>query len=244
MSAIKIYSSRGCGGPENTAAAFRAAFAAGADAASCDLRRTADGQFVAVRDPGTGRLCGRDWQVARTEWAHLKTLRVLDREPIAHIDDLLNILILRPCREFFFRLPDAGERDAADLARRVAGAGVQGRVFLTMPANRPALLAAARAAVPGLGLAVEKRLPCGLPDAARAAKAHRVVTGWGGGSSPCLLYAAASLCGLAGQLREAAAAGVEISAGPARHPRDVRRLKELGVAAVWTSDPEMAAKYS
>jgi len=240
---MKIYSSRGFDGPENTAAAFRAAFAAGADAASCDLRRTADGQFVALRDPDMGRLCGRGWRVAGTEWAHIKTLRVLGKEPVAHLDDLLNILILRPCREFFFRLPGACPRDAADLARRIASAGVQGRSFLTVPAGREDLLREASAAAPGLGLAAEKALPYDLPGAARAAGVPRLVTGWGE-RRPGLFYAAASVFGFAAQARAAAAAGVELSAGTARHPRDVRRLKELGAAAVWTSDPEMAAKYS
>lgn len=233
-----------CGGlPGNTTAAFKASFAAGAAAAGCDLRRTADGQFVAFPDASAGRLCGMDWRIAGTEWSHLKTLRILGREPVAHLDDILNLLILRPTKEFFLRPELGGEREAADLARQVARAGVQGRVFLTLPPCRAGWLAAAAAAVPALGLAVEKRLPCGLLDAAWDAKARRVVTGWRCRSAG-LFRAAASLCGLPGQLREAAAAGVEISAGPARHPRDVRRLKELGVTAVWAADPEMAAKYS
>lgn len=244
MAQIKIYAGRGCCGPENTAAAFKAAFDAGADAAVCDIRRTADGQFVAFRDAGTGRLCGRDWEIAATEWGHLKTLRVAGREQIAHLDDLLNLLILNPSVEFFFRPHGGVEAEAVALALQIAKAGVQDRVFLTTGPCRKHLLAAARNAVPGLGAAVAPKCNYGLLDKAWKAGASRVVTGWKGG---CLsreaFYLGASLFDLKTQADEAEAAGIEISAGPAAHPRDVRRLKEIGARAVWTTDVEMAAKY-
>jgi glycerophosphoryl diester phosphodiesterase len=244
MAGIKIYAGRGCGGPENTAAAFKAAFAAGADAALCDIRRTADGQFVAFADAGAGRLCGRNWEISAAEWGHLKPLRVLGREPIAHLDDLLNILILRPAKEFFFRLLPGTERDAADLALQVARAGVQDRVFLLARPCKGAMLAAARAAVPGLGLAVAPRTPYDLLGSAWKAGASRICSGWtGGGLAREAFYLGASLFDLRAQAEEAAAAGVEVSAGLVAHPRDARRLVELGVGAVWTSDVELAAKY-
>jgi uncharacterized OsmC-like protein len=40
---------------------------------------------------------------------------------------------------------------------------------------------------------------------------------------------------------EAEAEGVEVSAGIANHPRDMRRLAELGARAVWTDDVPLAA---
>lgn len=244
MAEIKIYAGRGCGGPENTAAAFKAAFASGADAALCDIRRTADGQFVAFGDAGAGRLCGRNWQISAAEWGHLKPLRVLGREPIPHLDDLLNILILRPAKEFFFRLPTGGERAAVDLALQVARAGVQSRVFLTARPGESALLAAARAAVPGLGLAVAPRTPYDLLGAAWKTGASRVCSGWtGGGLAREAFYLGAAFFDFKAQAGEAALAGVEVSAGLVSHPRDARRLAELGARAVWTSDVELAAKY-
>ncbi|MBI5744857.1 MAG: hypothetical protein HY952_09945 [Elusimicrobia bacterium] len=243
MGETRIYSVRGCGGPENTAAAFREAFAAGADACGCDIRRTADGQFVAFRDASAGRLCGRGWKIAATEWAHLKSLRVAGREPIAHLDDILNILILRPGAEFFLRPAGLGERDAADLALQVARAGVQDRVFMTARPCGRALLAAAAGAVPAIGLAVTPRTVYDLVGAAWKAGAARACAGWSCPFSKTLFYASASAFGLRAQCEEAAAAGVEISAGPADHPRDVRRLRALGVKAVWTNDVEMAARY-
>lgn len=244
MAEIKIYAGRGCGGPENTAAAFKAAFAAGAAAALCDIRRTADGQFVAFRDARAGRLCGRNWEISAAEWGHLKPLRVLGREPIPHLDDLLNILILRPSAEFFFKLAQGGEREAADLALQVARAGVQDRVFLTACSCRLELLAAARAAVPGLGLAVERPVPYDLLGTAWKAGASRVCCGWtGGGLAREAFYLGAEILDFKAQAEEAAAAGVEVSAGLVSHPRDVRRLTGLGARAVWTSDVELAARY-
>jgi len=244
MPEIKIYAGRGCGGPENTAAAFKAAFASGADAALCDIRRTADGQFVAFGDAVAGRLCGRNWKISDTEWGHLKPLRVLGREPIAHLDDLLNILILRPAVEFFFKLVPRGEGEASDLALQVARAGVQDRVFITACSWRRDVLAAAGAAVPGIGLAVERQVPYDLLGTAWKAGASRVCSGWtGGGLARETFYLGAALFDFKAQAEEAAAAGVEVSAGLVSHPRDVRRLVELGARAVWTSDVDLAAKY-
>jgi glycerophosphoryl diester phosphodiesterase len=246
MAVIPVYAHRGgpAGGPENTIAAFRAALAAGASAVECDIRRTADGQFVAFHDAGTGRLCGRDWKVARTAWPHLKSLRVLGTEPIAHLDDILNLMILRPGKDFYFELALEKESDAADLALQIKRAGVQGRAFLLAFSHRREMLAAARAAVPGIGSAVMPILPSSLLGAARAAGASKVCTGWVGWPlAKQLFYAGAAAFDLKRQTLEAAAAGVEVSAGIANHPRDVRRLAALGARAVWTDDVEMALKY-
>ena len=146
--------------PENTLAAFKAAFSDGADAVECDIRRTADGQFVAFHDALSGRVCGHNWKIAETSWPHLKSLRVLGKEPIPHLDDILNLMILRPAREFYFEMALEKEADAADLALQIKRAGVQSRAFLLAFSRRRKFLAAARAAVPGIGLAV---MPLFLP---------------------------------------------------------------------------------
>lgn len=231
-------------GGENTIAAMKAALADGASAVECDIRRTADGQFVAFHDASTGRLCGRNWQIARTDWSHLKSLRVQDREPIAHLDDILNLMILRPGSEFYFELALEREADAADLARQIARAGVQSRAYLLAFSHKTSFLEAARAAVPGIGSAVMPLFPSGLLRTARAAGASRVCAGWiDWPLARELFYFGAAAYDFKNQAEEAAAAGVEVSAGIANHPRDVKRLAELGVRAVWTDDVPMAAKY-
>ena len=240
-----VYAHR-CGlaaGPENTVAAARAALADGASAVECDIRRTADGQFVAFHDAGTGRLCGRDWKIAATAWPHLKTLRV-QSEPIAHLDDFLNLMILRPGSDFYFELALERPSDAADLARQIARAGVQNRAYLLAFSHRTAFLDAALEAVPGIGAAVMPLYPAHMLRTALKAGASKVCAGWVDWPlAKQLFFFGAAACDFKAQAAAAEAEGVEISAGIANHPRDVRRLADLGARAVWTDDVRMALKY-
>ncbi len=230
--------------PENTLAAFRRAYSDGAAAIECDIRRTADGQFVAFHDRNAGRLCGRSWEIARASWGHIKTLRVAGREPIPHLDDILNFMILRPGLEMYFELSLDGPSDAADLARQIERAGMRSRSYLLVFSNRAGQLAAAAEAVPGIGRAVMPLFPSDLLGTARAAGASRVCAGWVDWPlTKQLFYFGASVFDLPRQIKEAAAEGIEVSAGIANGPRDVRRLAELGAGAVWTDDVPMAAKY-
>ena len=246
MANISIYAHRGAllNGPENTVAAFRAAFSAGAAAIECDIRRTADGQFVACHDSTVKRISGQAWPVAKTSWAHLKTLRVFGKEPMAHLDDILNLMILRPDKDFYFEMVLDREADAADLALQIQRAGVQRRAFLLSFSIHGNFLRAARAAVPDIGLAVIPLLPSDVLQTARLAGAEKVCAGWIDWPFPReLFYAGASAFDLQAQLRAAAAAGIGVSVGVANHPRDLRRLSMLGVSAIWTDDVRLAAKY-
>lgn len=243
---LPVYAHRGgpAAAPENTIAAFKAAFAAGADAVECDIRRTADGQFVAFHDADASRVCGRRWRIADTTWAHLKTLRVNGREPIAHLDDILNLMILRPGREFYFELALERESDAADLARQIARAGVEPRAQLLVFSHRTALLDAASAAVPKIGRAVMPLFPSDLAGTARKAKAARICAGWiDWPLTKELFYFGASAFDLRGQAAALAEEGIEVSAGIANHPRDIKRLAASGVHAIWTDDVETALKF-
>ncbi|HNW45717.1 MAG TPA: glycerophosphodiester phosphodiesterase family protein [Elusimicrobiales bacterium] len=246
MPDISIYAHRGglLNAPENTVAAFKAAFAAGADAIECDIRRTADGEFIACHDRTLKRITGHAWPVAETAWGHLKTLRVFGAEPIAHLDDILNLMILRPGREFFFEMALKKESDAADLARHIARAGVQRSANLLAFSTDSSFLKAAGEAVPDIGLAVMPLFPSDVVGTARRAGAHKVCAGWiDWPLTKELFYAGASAFGLKEQLAAAAAAGIEVSAGVANDPRDIRRLRELGLKAIWTDDVPMALKY-
>ena len=246
MAGIKIYAHRGgmTGEPENTVAAFKAAFSAGASGVECDIRRTADGQFVAFHDARTGGSCVRDWKISSTTWPHLKSLRVTGREPIAHLDDILNLMILRPGKDFYFHLALSRESDAADLALQVRRAGVQDRAFLLEFQHRRRFLAAARAAAPDIGLAIMPFFPSDLLNSAWSAGASRVCCGWlDWPFAKQVFYAGAAAFKFREQCGAAALAGIEVSAGIANHPRDMRRLAELGARAVWTDDVPLAARY-
>ncbi len=230
--------------PENTLAAFRTAYSDGAAAIECDMRRTADGQFVAFHDKDTARVCGRSWEVARTPWGHLKTLRVMGKEPIPHLDDILNFMILRPGLDMYFELSLDRPSDAADLARQIERAGMQSRSYLLVFSCQAGQLAAAGEVVPGIGRAVMPLFPSDLAGTAREAGASKVCAGWVDWPlTKQLFYFGASAFDFPRQVKEAEAEGIEISAGIANGPRDVRRLAELGARAVWTDDVPMAAKY-
>lgn len=62
--------------PENTLAAARLAWAQGADAVECDVRRTADGRVAVMHDADLRRVGGRDVSVAGVEWAALRAIDV------------------------------------------------------------------------------------------------------------------------------------------------------------------------
>ncbi|MDD2805493.1 MAG: glycerophosphodiester phosphodiesterase family protein [Elusimicrobiales bacterium] len=244
---VPVYAHRGgmARAPENTVAAFRAAFAAGASAIECDIRRTADGQFVAFHDASADRVCGRDWAISRTQWAHLKALRVQGEEPIAHLDDILNLMILRPGKDFYFELALQKESDAADLARQIARAGVEARAYLLAFSHKTSFLDAAAEAVPRIGRAVMPLFPSGLVRTALLTGASKVCAGWiDWPLAKQLFYFGAAACDFRAQAAAAEAEGIEVSAGIANHPRDVKRLAELGARAIWTDDVEMALKYT
>lgn len=229
--------------PENTVAAFKRALSDGASAVECDIRRTADGQFVAFHDASAGRVCGRNWRIAATDWSHLKSLRVLGSEPIAHLDDILNLMILRPGTDFYFELALEREADAADLALQIKRAGMQHRAYLLAFSHRTSYLEAAREAVPGIGSAVMPLFPSDMLGTAWRAGASKVCAGWLDlPLAKQLFFWGAGAFDFKRQAEDAELAGVEISAGIANHPREVRRLMELGARAVWTDDVPMAAK--
>ena len=60
--------------PENTAQAFRAAAAIGADIVETDLRLSADGALICLHDADLARLTGDPRRVAETDLATLRAL--------------------------------------------------------------------------------------------------------------------------------------------------------------------------
>lgn len=60
--------------PENTLAAFRLAFAQGADGIEADFRLSSDGEIVCIHDATTRRTAGRIWRVATHSLAELRSL--------------------------------------------------------------------------------------------------------------------------------------------------------------------------
>lgn len=75
--------------PENTVAAFERSLALGYRYLETDVRVTADGVCVAFHDRGLRRVTGAPGRVADLPWGDVRSLRVLGREPVPRLDDLL-----------------------------------------------------------------------------------------------------------------------------------------------------------
>ncbi|HAH31566.1 MAG TPA: hypothetical protein DCL44_04565 [Elusimicrobia bacterium] len=245
MAKPQIFAHRGAllNAPENTAAAFKLAFSNGATAVECDIRKTLDGQFIAFHDGDARRVCGRPWPIAGTSYAHLKTLKVFGKEPIAHLYDILNIMILGPARIFYFELCVDSPEDAAALAFEIKKAGVQDRAFIITFAHRARLLKAASAAVPDIGIGVMPLLPGAILKTAAAAGASKVCAGWVNWPLTRQVFkGCAALFNFKEQVLAAARAGVGVSSGVANSYYDIRYLAELGVEGVWTDDVPLAVR--
>ncbi|MBI4803513.1 MAG: glycerophosphodiester phosphodiesterase [Elusimicrobia bacterium] len=230
--------------PENTIAAFELAFSNGAAGVECDIRKTRDGQFIAFHDRTAKRLTGHNWPIAATAYGQLKHLNVLGKAPIAHLDDILNLLILNPTRTCYFEQVLENPQDAAKLALEIKKAGVQRRAYILAFANKTEYLRAAKNAVPDIGAAVIPFLPSDILKTALASGAGAVCAGWSPGWTGTreLFKLGAKVFGLKEQIRTARAAGIEVSAGVANDYYDVRWLRSEGVSGIWTDDVPMAAR--
>ncbi|MBO4556538.1 MAG: hypothetical protein J5706_07235 [Elusimicrobiales bacterium] len=227
----------------NSISFFKKAFEEGAVAVQCDIRRTLDGQFIALRDRTLSKLCGRDWVVSGTSWAHIKNLPVRSGEPIPHLDDILKFMILRPVAKFFFRVFFSSARDISDLAHQISKAGIQDRIFITLPAGRASLAQAAKKSAKGIGTAIFSSWPSGL-----AAKASRYgmdkicLLSGGFPASSVFLRCFESFGTLIKQADLAKEEGIEFSIGAVNGPNTLRRAIQSGAEAVWAYDVAEIAK--
>ncbi len=228
---------------QNSIAFFKRAFEEGANAVQCDIRRTLDGQFIAVRDRTLSNLCGRDWVVHGTSWAHIKNLAVRGGEPIPHLDDILKFMVLRPKTSFFFRAALDTARDIADLARQIRKAGIQNRIYITLPYSRINLVSTAKKTAEGIGTAIYSSFPMGLAKKAIQLGIDRICLLPGGfpGSS-AFIRVFESFGNLAEQADMALSSGVEFSLGVVNGPNTLRRAINSGAAAVWVYDVAPIAK--
>jgi glycerophosphoryl diester phosphodiesterase len=87
---VKIIAHRGdsIAFPENTAVAFRSAWAKGADGVELDVQLSADGELVVFHDRDGERLCGQRQRVAACDWQNIQSWRV-QGEPVPLLADVL-----------------------------------------------------------------------------------------------------------------------------------------------------------
>lgn len=241
----KILAHRGAltNAPENTLAAFRLALNNGADGVECDIRRTRDGELVLFHDDDLSRASGTNGRVEESAWKELRGLRVFGREPIAHLQDFLDLMAAHPDKPCYFDLAIRRREDVEDLARRIDAAGMASRSYILTFTNNKRLLSYARAACPEIGLSVMPLIPVRLLETARVAQADSICTGWNQwwfAKKWFLLIA--GLTDLRSDVRRTAQAGVEVTGGVANTPEEVRWFRACGMSSIWTDDVPMARK--
>lgn len=221
----------------NTIAFFKKVFLEGASAVQCDIRRTLDGQFIAIRDRSLSRLCGMDWVVSGTSWGHIHNLPVRGGEPIAHLDDVLNFMIMRPRVEFFFNLAVHTAQDAADFAHQISKAGIQNRAFVTVPFSLASFAAAAKKSVKNIGAAFYSSLPLDLLGKAKRGGFERIcIMPNGFLGSEIILRFASKIGVLTEQIKNAAQNNIEVSVGIVNGPNTLHRALAMGAQAFWTDN--------
>lgn len=138
--------------PENTLAAFRLAWAEGADGIEADFRLSGDGRIVCLHDASTGRTAGKNLAVASASLAELRRLDVgrwlgaaWEGERIPALAEVLETL--PPEKKLFIELK-SGPEIAAPLARELLQSGVAPEQLRLLSFSAP-LLAEVKALLPG-----------------------------------------------------------------------------------------------
>ncbi|PIR23904.1 MAG: hypothetical protein COV44_00385 [Deltaproteobacteria bacterium CG11_big_fil_rev_8_21_14_0_20_45_16] len=75
--------------PENTLLSLSKAIEEGADGFECDLRISRDNEVLVFHDDDFKRLCGSNGSIEESSWKEIKKLKVKNKEPICHFDQLV-----------------------------------------------------------------------------------------------------------------------------------------------------------
>ena len=222
--------------PENTLAAFRAAHAAGAVAAECDVRCTADGQVVLLHDTtldrttsGTGPLAG----------VTLGDLRRLDAgswrgaeyagEAVPTLAEALDVARGRLHLVIEVKESSIAER-VMEVVRRADAAA-----HVSVIAFDAAICRRVRELAPTVPVGW---LTGGLPSGASAEEARELLEE---GLVAGVQFLDVAADGLAPSLMQCCClAGLSVWVWTVNEPQEVRRCASLGVAALTTDDPATA----
>ena len=235
-----VIAHRGCSAeaPENTMAAFRLGWEAGADGVECDVHLTADGEVVCIHDFDTLRVSGTKKVIARSSGEELSQLEAgawkdpkFNGEPIPRLRDLLAaspegstmVIELKCGPEIVGPLLRVLDDSGIDLERVIAISFVDSTV-LELKRSRPGIKA--------YWLSALKWLDSGEPSPAIQEIVDTVkrlgVDGFGGQSGP-------------GMRRELIAAleaeGFESNVWTVDDPAEARRMREIGLTSITTNDP-------
>jgi glycerophosphoryl diester phosphodiesterase len=218
---------------ENTAAAFRAALAVGADGVETDLRLSADGEIFLFHDDSGRRLLERAGRIEEETAAALRDWRTRDGQPLLSLDDFFALLrSLAPPESFLVNLELKGTP-----ARQLALADRLAKSFLAGEFP-PLRWLVSSFKLPGL---------YELQETAPALPRAFLWNGVGGFGMP--LRRAGKVGAAAFHLEDSAATPERLArlmkkALPARvytvnDPARAAALAAAGVAGIFTDDPEL-----
>ena len=225
-----VIAHRGASGtsPENTLAAFRRAEALGSDMIELDVQLSRDGAVVVIHDWTLGRTAGARGRVASRTLAELQALDAggwfapeFRGERIPTLQQVLEAIALPVNVELKARGEDGLEAHASDV---VEAASAQSRVVYS--SFHPESLVRLRHRSPSASIAV-------LTSERRLARALRLAGRVGATALHIRKNGVAP-----GEVRAAAAQGLEIRVWTVNDPEEFARLEEAGVSGVFTDFPE------
>ena len=239
---IRVLAHRGGMGraPENTLAAFRQAFADGADAFECDVRLTRDNEPVIIHtgfdDDDIQPVTGSTIPFRQLSWAALREQKVLGSdEPVAHLDEAL-AFVQETGLPAFIEPKESSENLIPTVIDHVRRFDVADMVGLLTFYRRRALLVQAKRTEPAIKTSAILINPtANFLKAAQSINADGVIIGWSQRFNHFRVYNVffRSLIGKVERLR---ANGITVEGGFVRTQEDVRWLLRNGINGLWTND--------
>lgn len=228
---------------ENTLSAFNIAFKNGADGIECDVRITKDSEFVVFHDKNTRRLTGANFEISETHYFEIKNLRVMGKERIPHLDEILDFLQKYPDKICFFEIGFGTQEQVVKLAQKLKEAGLCPRSFILAFSNKKNLLNCAKEAVPETRISVMPILPVNIVGTANDSSADSLCVGWidWPGTKQIFLMST-RMFNFKKSVEKAQKLNIQVTGGVANTPDEVRLFKNFGVDGIWTDDVPMAIK--
>lgn len=213
-------------GAENSIAAFSAAVRLGYTHLETDARVTGDGVALAFHDQVLDRVTNSTGVVARLPWSEVQSARIMGREPIPRLDELIDAF--PQCHFNIDVKSNAAIGPTLDAVRRTSA---WSRVRLAAFSHRRLQLLR-QAAGPNVATALSPRevLACLARRLRppRYASAAQVPTGW---SKLALVTQ--------GFVERAHALGIEVHVWTINEPSEMERVLNLGVDAVMTDRADL-----
>jgi glycerophosphoryl diester phosphodiesterase len=225
--------------PENTLAAFRLAWAEGADGIEADFRLTGDGQIVCCHDTTTGRTAGIDLAIAGTPLARLRRLDVGAWKGAdwagERIPTLTEVIAELPAEKKLFIELKSGPEIIAPLARELAATGVSPEQIRLLAFNVQ-LVADLRENLPAFKACLLTDYRISLRKGFwRPSREEVLATLWRTGAAGLASRGKIILDeDFAAELRRA---GMEIHIWTVDDPATARRFRQLGVDSIMTNRP-------